>query len=229
MLVCSAPPPARTPSVVASTPSVASGAAMTGVARVATGTAPLSAEMAIRRRRSMSMVRLRVESDKTVQFAGQEMCIAAIQNGRGSPRLTAQACRNGNGGTVALYNGSEIADGCADGDAGPGAGFTTGGLMKARPSWLSSRHITLQWRDVPCSAASRSLNRSGILSGVSTRRGRRRPKRRSECIADAENPRRDRSARGISTTGGGLFVFVVHENARRPTNTSKAHRVGEDL
>src|SRR5262249_20836329 len=57
--VWSAPPPARTPSWVASMPKVVSGAAAAGVANVAAGTAPVSAETAMRRRRLSSMVRLR--------------------------------------------------------------------------------------------------------------------------------------------------------------------------
>src|SRR5438046_473615 len=55
MLLWSAPPPARTPSCVASTPNEESGAAPAGVAKLATGTAPVSAETTRRRRRSIFM------------------------------------------------------------------------------------------------------------------------------------------------------------------------------
>jgi hypothetical protein len=70
MFVCAAPPPARTPRVVASTPSMESGAAATGVAKVTVGTAPVSAETAIRRRRLRFMTRFRGDSERDGSISG---------------------------------------------------------------------------------------------------------------------------------------------------------------
>jgi hypothetical protein len=80
MLVCSAPPPARTPSCVASTPKEDSGAAPAGVAKVATEAAPVKAETVRRRRRSIFMTCSADNPEQTVQVSGQEMRAAMAQN-----------------------------------------------------------------------------------------------------------------------------------------------------